>query len=323
MVEQNAKKYGLRFKARVQLDLYLTLFRQRLEGRKLYINKAMEAQFAHNPETAEEREIRDLILEWHSRQIPLLEEELFKQKKRLSDAIRSLEGKATKKAENDKRIASNKIEKLKSDLARHSTQEVTSESEERIYPLHYITMLCLDEDGNRVVRPVRYLMRAHNKDERFDSQFNGCYNARLDGLESVPWWKDSFGKRHGVILVKKFFENVDAKDYAKKHPLPSGSSESDKMVLCFQPDNVEYMLIPTLWDIWKEEGEPKLYSAALITDDPAPEIADAGHDRTPIFLKESAVDDWLSVKGGDIEHFRSTLRERETPYYSHRILRAA
>lgn len=34
-------------------------------------------------------------------------------------------------------------------------------------------------------------------------------------------------------------------------------------------------------------GKPSLLSAALITDDPHPEVAAAGHDRSPIPLKRS------------------------------------
>lgn len=321
MVEQNAKKYGLRFKARIQTDLYDHLFHRRLNGEKLYLNKALEYQFTHFAESAAEKKIAEAIRKWHEQQISTLEQELFKQKKRLADAERVLQTKITKKAQNDQRIATNKIKKILSDLEKHKTTEIMSEVEERIFPLHYMSMLCLDENGEKVVRPVRYLMRPHNKDESFDQKYGGCYNARYDSLQSVPWWRDSLGKRHGLILVRKFYENVEAKAYLKKNAAPEGVKERETFVLCFEPDNFEYMFIPTLWDRWEEKGKPVLYSAALITDDPAPEVAAAGHDRTPIFLKESAVDGWL--RASSPEEALEVLKERERPRYRHQVVGAA
>ena len=53
MVEQNAKKIGFRYKARVQPDMYDDLFRRRLEGEKLLVNKAMELQFTEEAKTPE------------------------------------------------------------------------------------------------------------------------------------------------------------------------------------------------------------------------------------------------------------------------------
>ena len=221
------------------------------------------------------------------------------------------------------RVATNKIEKFKGDLVKHKSQDIQSETEERIFPSHYMSMLCLNEKREKIVMPVRYLMRPHDKDETFDSKFNGCYNARLDSLDSVRWWKDGLGRRHGIILVKKFYENVDPADYAKKFKIPKGSEDKKSMVLCFEPDNVEYMFIPMIWDVWTKKGEPDLYSAALITDEPEPEIAAAGHDRTPIFLKESAIDDWLNATETTVKGLERVLSQREHPGYSHRVVGAA
>jgi putative SOS response-associated peptidase YedK len=90
-----------------------------------------------------------------------------------------------------------------------------------------------------------------------------------------------------------------------------------------EPDNVEYMFIPTLWDIWEKDGSPVLYSAALITDEPAPEISAAGHDRTPIFLKESAIDAWLNAKETSVKDLGYVLDQREHPHYSHALVGVA
>lgn len=318
MVEQEAKELGGRFQARVQLDLYDDIFKRRSNGEKILINKAMELQFIRDAKTPAEKQIRSTILEWRKQQIESLETELFQQKRRLADAERALLTKETKKAENDKRISSKKIKKIQRDLTGLNTDDLISETEERIFPLHYMSVVCLDEKNEKVVRPMRYLMRPHDKDASFDMKFGGCYNARFDNLENVAWWKDSLLKRHGLIVVKKFYENVPVEKYTKNFKLPDSESEKENIVLCFTPDDTEYMYIPVLWDVWKSKGQPDLYSAALITDDPLPEISAAGHDRTPIFLKESAIDTWLNALES-VTKAKSALMARQIPHYSHRI----
>src|SRR5690606_17914245 len=143
MVIQDAKKLGVRFHARVQYEDYLQLMRRRLAGERILVNKEFETQFVSGAAVSpEEREIAGLIEDWHRAQVSKCEEELFKQKKRLADAERALASKPTKKAENDRRIAGNKIEKLLGDIKRHSTREILGEAERSIYPMHYFSIVC-------------------------------------------------------------------------------------------------------------------------------------------------------------------------------------
>lgn len=322
MVLQDAERLGARYKARIQRELYSTLVSRRLAGEKLYIGKGIEMPFLKSSDSADVP-IADAIRQWHSSEVTRIESELFKQKTRLNDAERILAGaKPTKKAENDQRIATDKIEKFLKDLKRHNSLDTTSDADSRIFPFHYVSTLALNKLGERIVMPMRYHMRPHDKDESFDRDFNGCYNARLDNLSKVAWWKAALGKRHGVILVQKFYENVDPLIYAKTHKLSAEQASQKNLVLCFEPDDTEYMFIPVIWDVWQKSGEPMLISGALITDEPQPEIAAAGHDRTPIFLKESAIGDWLTAKGS-FDEIKEILSVRERPHYSHKIVSAA
>lgn len=319
MVQQRAKKYGLKFQARIQYDLYEELMERRLAGEKLNINLAMDEQFTKDPKTKEEKKIAKAIEAFHAKKVSACEKELFVQTKRLADAERTLKTKETKKALEDKRIATKKIGFAKKNIKKHKNIKVFEESDTRIFPFHYMSMLYLDENGEKVVAPFRYLLRPANKDESFDRRYTGCYNARLDSLDSVPWWKNALGKRHGIIMVEKFYESVATEDYTKHFKLPADKKGQSSIELCFAPDNVEYMFIPTLWDKWTGKDGKTLFSAALITDDPAPEIKQAGHDRTPIFLKESAVDAWLNAKETTVKDLKYVLDQRERPHYSHAV----
>lgn len=321
IVEQNSKSFAVKFKARVQIDLYNDLFERRAKGEKLTINKGMEHPFIKDPQGDIEQSIALHIRLWRENQTRVFEEDLFRQKTRLNEALKKLETKPTKAAEESKRIATDKIEKAQRKIKSINSPDLL-ESDARIFPFHYMSMLSLDENGEKVVAPVRYHMRPHSENETFDKEKDGCYNARLDNLKRVPFWKDSLEKRRGLILVKKFFENVSIEKYLKNNKLPAGQPEKGNIVLCFDPNQPDYMILPTVWDYWPENGTPSLRSAALITDDPHPEVAAAGHDRTPITLKPSAAEDWL--RANCIEDALTILKqEREQPYFSHQVLGAA
>lgn len=88
---------------------FVEIFWHRRQGAKVKIPKAMELAFV-NAQTDEERQIKALIDEWAAGQATELQQELFKQSKRLADAERTLQTKTTKKALDDQRIATSKIE---------------------------------------------------------------------------------------------------------------------------------------------------------------------------------------------------------------------
>ena len=141
--------------------------------------KAMLDAFNH-PRTEEEREIHALIQDIRAQQAGQFEQELFKQKKRLADAERTLQVQITKKAQNDQRIATNKIGQLKAkieDLKR--TRPLPRDS--RIFPSTYCTVLA-SEGGQRFVAPMRYQCRPAGKPALYDQKYPGTYNARRDNL---------------------------------------------------------------------------------------------------------------------------------------------
>src|SRR3954471_6944787 len=87
------------------------IFWRRHHERNVTISKALELNF-ENPRDSQEQRIRDVIVEYRTSRTRELEQELFKQKKRLGDAERTLKTKTTKKALEDQRIATTKIDQL-------------------------------------------------------------------------------------------------------------------------------------------------------------------------------------------------------------------
>lgn len=294
-------------------QFYDTFYRRAHEDAKLKIPKAVEALFA-DPKTDDERAIKALIDEFNGAQATAYEQELFKQRKRLADAERSLQTKVTKKAEDDQRIATSKVKQLLGRLADLKRTELL-DRDSRIFPGSYVPVMVL-EDGKKVIKPMRYGCRPAGKPAFYDVKYPGTYNARRDNLEG--FWKGQFGRTHGVLIVNAFYENVDRHKAEGRELGPDEKPEN--MVLEFRPRPEQEMLVACLWSHWTgTNGEPDLLSFAAITDEPPEEVAVAGHDRCIIPIKPENVDAWLQPAPKDLKSFYDILDDRERPYYEHRM----
>ncbi len=243
------------------------------------------------------------IRQWDAEDVAQLETELFRQAKRLADAERKLATKPTKTAENEKRIAGNKIEQIKGRIAdlKRSRPEA---KDSRMFPGYYCPVL-VSEGGRLVVKPMRYQCRLAGKPAFYDTKFPGTYNARRDSLEK--FWAPAFGRTHGLIVADRFYEHVEV--------------DGENRVLEFAPRTGEQMLIACLWSHWTDPKgqEPDLLSFAAVTDDPEPEVAAAGHDRTIINIKPEHVDAWLNPDPANLQALYAIFDDKRHPYYEHRI----
>ncbi|MGY0503966.1 SOS response-associated peptidase family protein [Luteimonas sp. e5] len=304
-VKQDYREYVRRFGADISIQDYVRLFweRNQAAGPTMRIPKGMENAFAQL-DTTKGREIRQLVDEWRSGQITATEQELFAQKKRLNDAERALQTKITKKAQNEQRIAGNKVEAAKRRLAdlKRTGHEAR---DDRIYPGYWCTVM-VSENGRNVLRPMRYQCRPQGKPAFYDRTYPGTYNARRDNLEG--FWKGQFGHTHGLILVETFYENVEGAD-------------GKNQVIQFTPRDGSVMLVACLWSHWTDPKgkEPDLLSFAAITDAPEPEVAAAGHDRTIINIKPEHVDAWLNPDPARLDALYAIFDDKQHPYYEHRL----
>jgi len=265
--------------------------------------KAMEDAFAEWG-SGEERLIWQAIRAWQAEDAAKLEQELFAQKTRLNTAQRSLQVKVTKKAETDVRVATNKIERASQKLADlRRTDPLPRDS--RIFPGMYAPVI-VSEGGRRVIKPMRYQCRLCGKPAAYDTKYPGTYNARRDSLEN--YWRTTFGRNHAILVVDTFYENVEG---------PDGKNQ----VIQFTPRDREPMLVACLWDRWVDPKgqEPDLLSFAAITDEPEPEVAAAGHDRTIINIKPEHLDAWLNPEPGNLSALYAIFDDKQHPFYEHQL----
>jgi len=300
LIEADYRKLERTYGAALDLAAFTQLWLRENAPRRPKTPKALDDAFRAAGPAA----ITQELAEWDRDQRQQWEAELFAQARRLADAERKLEAKPTKAAANEARIAGKKVQQLKgwlADLGRQAPKPRDS----RIYPGMYAPVI-VAEDGQRVIRPMRYQCRPAGKPAAYDAKYPGTYNARRDNLEG--FWKGQFGRTHGLLVASRFYENVEG---------PDGLNH----VLEFEPRTGEPMLIACLWSHWVDPAgqAPDLLSFAAITDDPEPEVAAAGHDRTIINIKPEHVDAWLNPTGGDLAGLYAIFDDKQHPFYEHRL----
>ena len=71
--------------------------------------------------------------------------------------------------------------------------------------------------------------------------------------------------------------------------------------------------------LWSYDPVDDLFSFAAITDDPEPEVAAAGHDRTIINIKPEHIEAWLTPEPGNLAAMYAIFDDKRHPYYEHRL----
>lgn len=315
-VAQSLSRLARQFAADIDYSSFEDLFADRLTSDgindSVKITKALEHNFL-NPQSQVERSITQSIDTYRLRQTRKLETDLFAQKKRLADAERTLKTKETKKALNDRRIATDKIAKLVTRIGDLKRNDLIDE-DSRIFPFWYAPVIVQEAD-RRFIRPMRYHCRPAGKPALIDRKFDGLYNARRDSLQN--FWTDLFGQTHALMVVTSFFENVSLHNFERRELSPD--EDPKNLVLHFNPQPPREMLIACLWSHWQAPNGKDLYSFAAITDDPPAEIAAAGHDRCIIALKDEYIDAWLSPAQHSRAELLRMLCDPQRSFYEHRI----
>lgn len=302
MVDKAYNSYLRMTGAQMDLQQFAEIYGMRAVDPGIRIPRAIDRWF-DKPRSDVEKQIHDMIAKHNSARVTKLETEIFVQRKRLADAERTLAEKPTKKAADDVRISTSKVEKALRELPLYKGTQPTM-LDARIFPFHFAPIV-MRAGGQNFVRLARYHCRPIGKPASIDRQFPGLYNARRDNLQK--FWRGQFGSSHGLMLVESFYENVER--------------DGRNAVLHFVPRPADLMLIACLVSEWTGP-HVKLLTFAAITDDPPAEVAAAGHDRMIVNLQRENVDAWLSPVGRTDEQLHALLSARQTPYYEHEVLAA-
>jgi hypothetical protein len=163
------------------------------------VPKAMRDVFL-NSTVPDEQEAREAAVAAYKDAAVALEQEILEQSDRLARAEYVLAGpKPTKKAANDKRVATNKIAAANAKLA-EVTDRSAGKEYARVWPGGLMPVLIRDaETGERRVVPMRYRCRLPGWDDAKERAKPGTYNARMDSLTTV--WRTLWGYNHGDLVA--------------------------------------------------------------------------------------------------------------------------
>ena len=302
-VEQRFQAYVRRFGADIDINEFVRRYGVRAQGERFRTARGLDLAILADPDPAL-APAQALIRQADAAELARLEQEVFAQRRRVADAERRLRTRETKKAREDVRIGSDKVQRALARLADLRRSD-SLPRDGRIFPGLWAPVL-VHREGRPVLLPMRYQCRPAGKPAWYDTRYPGTYNARRDNLRG--FWKQQFGHTHGLLIVYRFYENVEGEDGRNR-------------VLEFTPDDGEPMLVACLWSHWTDPKgiEPDLYSFAAITDEPPPEIAAAGHDRCIIPLRPENVAAWLSPDAANPDRSLAILDDRHRPHYAHRI----
>lgn len=313
MVRSDYAKFVREYGAKLSLNNFYELFYRRLGDSSILIPKSVEAAF-EMPQSEAERDIKMAIAQYAADREKDLLADLETQRARLAKATAKLQVKFTKTAAADQRIAAKKIPWYEEKIAKlHQTR--LSAIDSRIFPGSYVPVMVM-EDGERVLKLMRYHCRPSHVPESFDKEYPGCYNARKDSLKG--FWKQQYGKTHGVIVIARFYEHVPRHLAEGRQSLQPGEKPGT-VVVEFWPEPQQDLVLACVWARWTAPGVPDLLSFAIITDDPPPEIRAVGHDRCVVAIRPGDIDTWLQPEKLTLEQLDAILDPAARPYFQHSL----
>src|SRR5580658_243577 len=115
-VRQNLKHLSRRYAAEVDWAAFEDLYRRRAEGEDIKASRDLQRNFQH-PETDTERRTAEYIAQYLKAKKAEWENEIFVQRRRLAAAEESLAKRETKKAREDLRIGTKKVQTFLDRLA--------------------------------------------------------------------------------------------------------------------------------------------------------------------------------------------------------------
>lgn len=145
-----------------------------------------------------------------------------------------------------------------------------------VYP-HALAPVIVQADEKAELKLMSYSLVPHWSKVR-KPKF-ATYNARIEDIEAKPSWRKPFKEKHCLVPMRFFLESCHMGDFAG-HMIKISASGP--------------MAAAGIFDEWlsPETGEI-VESFAIITTEPPADILKAGHDRSPVFLPESAQAIWL------------------------------
>jgi putative SOS response-associated peptidase YedK len=111
-------------------------------------------------------------------------------------------------------------------------------------------------------------------------------NARSEGIETKPSFRDPFKRRRCIIPASGFYEWQKVEEH--------------KQPYFIRPVDGRYFALAGLWDSWRGESGEDVNSCAIITTTANAEMKKI-HDRMPVILGDMNIAAWLDTGQGQAD----------------------
>jgi putative SOS response-associated peptidase YedK len=119
------------------------------------------------------------------------------------------------------------------------------------------------------------------------------FNARIEGIESKPSFREAFKKRHALIPANSYFEWREENG----HKRPYNIALPDHETFCFAG----------LWEHW-QQGDSEITSCTIITTEAIVKMQSL-HQRMPLIINPKNYERWLDVDHLSAEESLELLRD--------------
>lgn len=300
MIEADMRKLERRFGAKIDWDNFEEAFNMRAKYKMAMIPSAIDTYFIQNAETALQKRLAKMAKTHYMMEI----EKFSKKLKKYENDVKELEAKLNSgsKAKGLKE----KVRKRRETVEWHKEkisyyEKIEEQGAPRVFPNFYTPVIMKDKTGCWI-RLMRYHLCPKSGKELTPFKYN-LFNARKDRLLDSRTWKHIFGKQHAIFPFYRFYESIEGK---------SGEAK----IIYFEPETKDLMWSASLFERSKTT-EGNLWSFAAITDEPPPEVAEAGHDRCPVFLNEDHFEQWLEPKDLSQNDLLALLESVVVTYFTH------
>jgi putative SOS response-associated peptidase YedK len=160
-----------------------------------------------------------------------------------------------------------------------------------IAPTQTIGVVCLDAEGTRSFRPMRWgLLPAFVKDPKGRPPL---INARAEGIAEKPAFRQAFASRRCLVPADGFYEWTG----------PKGT----RRLFLLRPRAGGLIAFAALWERWRDQAGEALDTVAIITCPANAEVTPL-HDRMPVVLEPVSFAAWLDCAATETAAALSLLR---------------
>ena len=160
-----------------------------------------------------------------------------------------------------------------------------------IAPTQDIGVVCVDEDGRRRFRMMRWgLLPPFVRDPKAGPPM---INARAEGVAKNSAYKRAFAERRCLVPADGFYEWTG----------PKGA----RRPFLLRPRKGGLIAFAGIWERWRDRAGNEIDSVAIITCD-SNAVVGRLHDRMPVVLRPEHYEAWLDCNGTDVTAAQEMLK---------------